>query len=158
MYSDAMHSRGGWQVSFWKTLIANLQWIGMGLAAIIAAFISSRYSLLSKILESSDNRSKQADERNALADKHAADQQMRLDRLDSDLYAMRAANIEVQLQIVKYREENTELIRCNNILAINLSDMTAKYDALLIAHGQLQTEHDALKKQLHKLTDGSIVT
>jgi hypothetical protein len=186
--AEAMHYRRyySWrETMLWKWIMANsVLFAAMfattvgGILSIVGVVIASRRSLMGQFLVALTEDRKTSQTHDNEVNKQLFDLQnkfieLKAERVNSEDALRRdfAAKEElIRNEVLRYRNENTELIRCNDQLAQEIesmkherSDIVAsnakriaeqeeRYDKLLQRFNQLQVEHNTLKTQMQKMT------
>lgn len=126
---------------FWKWLNDHLAYITVPIAMVFAAYFTTRYSVLNKIVDQTENLRKSSE---AAVNANQA----RIDKLEDAVHQLRSEVLTAREDVMTVRRENTELIRENHRLQAELTEVSGKYDALMVSHDKLQGEHDALRRQM----------
>lgn len=126
---------------YWNWINDHIAVILTAIAAPVGIYITTRYSLLGKILD-------QTNANRVAAENKSEEQQARLDKMEETVHTLRSEILTARGEVLLVRNENTELIRQNHVQALDLQAMQNKYDNLLVAHQTLQAEHDTLRRQV----------
>lgn len=118
---------------------------------IVAAFITSRYSLLSKILESKDKDKE-------LAERRAQDVTSRFDNVEhemrsiaADLQTSRGETLQARQEILAVKQENAALREENAQLKLAMQQRDLEFEKMKIENKRLSGECESLRRRIAML-------
>jgi uncharacterized protein (DUF3084 family) len=138
----------GWNAPTFLTIIlAVIAASGLSLAA----FITSRYSLLSKILESKDTDKKISEERAQKTIDRFDALEGKLHGIEAELQTSRGETLAARQEILAVKQENADLRAENATLKIAMKERDLEFEAMRRENKRLSGECESMRRRIQQL-------
>jgi len=138
----------GWNAPTYLTIaIACIGTAGL----VIVAFVTSRYSLLSKILESKDADKKLSEERAQAFTNRFDGMENKLHSIEAELQTSRSETLAARQEILAVKQENADLRAENATLKIAMQARDMEFAAMKTENKRLSGECESMRRRIQQL-------
>jgi len=138
----------GWNAPTYLTIaIACIGTAGL----VIVAFVTSRYSLLSKILESKDADKKLSEERAQAFTNRFDGMENKLHTIETELQQSRSETLQARQEILAVKQENADLRAENASLKLAMKERDIEFDAMRKENKRLSAECENMRRRIQSL-------